>query len=178
MIIDVLFILVIIFAVFRGLSKGFILGIFSMITTLIGLAAALKLSALVANYLKINTGTPGKWLPILSFILVFITVVLLVRLVAKLIEKAAQLAMLGWLNRIGGVIFFGILYVIVFSVFLFYVQRAQLIKQDTIMQSLTYTYIAPLGPKVIDNMGKILPVFKDMFAQLEGFFDSVAKKAG
>jgi len=29
----------------------------------------------------------------------------------------------------------------------------------------------------MDNIGKIIPVFKDMFAELEAFFSALAKKA-
>ena len=176
MIIDIIFLLLMIFAMFRGFSKGLILGIFSMITLLIGLAAALKFSVVVANYLK-GEGSSGKWLPVISFILVFIIVVLLVRLGAKLIEKTIQLAMLGWLNRLGGIIFYVLLYSIVFSIFLFYAEKMNLIKPGTNADSQVYPYIAPWGQKVIDNMGRVIPWFKDMFEQLEGFFGKVAQKA-
>ena len=52
-----------------------------------------------------------------------------------------------------------------------------LIKRDVIANSKTYPYIAPWGPKVIDNLGKIIPIFKNMFADLEAFFAALAKKA-
>ena len=178
MVIDIIFILVMIFAVFKGISKGLVLGIFSLLTVLIGLAAALKLSAILANYLKGNIGSFGKWIPVLSFILVFIVVILLVKLGARVIEKTIQLAMLGWLNRLGGILFYSALYIIIFSIFLFYAEKMYLVKQETILQSQVYPYIAPWGAKVIENLGKIIPFFRDIFAQLEGFFDIVAKKAG
>jgi membrane protein required for colicin V production len=44
------------------------------------------------------------------------------------------------------------------------------------MQSKVYEYIAPWGPKVIDNLGNIIPIFKDMFEQLQNFFAELAKK--
>ena len=54
MIIDIAFILTMIIAIFKGLSKGFIIGIFSLLAFIIGLAAAIKLSAIVAAYLGKN----------------------------------------------------------------------------------------------------------------------------
>jgi membrane protein required for colicin V production len=33
--------------------------------------------------------------------------------------------------------------------------------------------VAPWGPKVIDNLGKIIPVFKDLFLQLQSFFENL-----
>ncbi len=177
MIIDILFLLMMIFAIFRGLSKGLILGVFSMIAFIIGLAAALKLSVLVANYFRNAVAFSTRWLPVLSFVLVFIVVVLLINLGARLIEKTLQLVMLGWLNRLGGLLLYVGLYIIIFSIFLFFAEKAYLLKPEVIQQSQTYPYIAPWGPKVVDNFGKIIPLFKDMFVQLEGFFESIAKKA-
>ena len=72
MIIDIAFLLVMVIAIFKGLSKGLIVGIFSLLAFIIGLAAALKLSALVAAYLNKNVLSATKWLPVISFLLVFI----------------------------------------------------------------------------------------------------------
>ena len=177
MIIDILFLLIMIFAIYRGFRKGFIVGVFSMIAFIIGLAAALKLSIIVANYFKNAGNFTSRWLPVLSFILVFIIVVLLINLGARLIEKTLKVVMLGWLNKLGGILLYASLYIIIFSIFLFFAEKSSVMKPGLIQQSQVYAYISPWGPKVIDNFGKIIPLFKDMFAQLEGFFDSIAKKA-
>jgi membrane protein required for colicin V production len=36
--------------------------------------------------------------------------------------------------------------------------------------------VAPWGPKVINNLGKIIPVFKDLFSQLQSFFETLGHK--
>lgn len=176
MIIDIAFVLVMILAIFKGFRKGLILGIFSLLAFIIGLAAALKLSVIVAAYLKDSAGSLSKWLPVISFMLVFIAVILLVGLLARLIKKTMQFAMLGWLDSLGGIILYVAIYTIIFSVFLFFASRLFLIEPSTIQDSKMYTYVAPWGPKVIDNLGKIIPIFKDMFTQLQDFFGSLAKK--
>ncbi|MDQ6761444.1 MAG: CvpA family protein, partial [Bacteroidota bacterium] len=163
-------------AIFKGIRKGFIIGIFSLLAFIIGLAAALKLSAIVAKYLEQNILTATKWLPALSFFLVFIIVVLLVNLGAKLIKKTFDLAMLGWLDRLLGIILYIILYTIIFSILLFFAEKMLLLKAQVILESKTYNYIAPWGPKVIDNLGNIIPLFRDMFAQLQSFFENIAEK--
>ena len=177
MLIDIIFILVLIMAVFNGLSKGFVLGIFSFLAFIIGLAAALKLSVVVARYLEHSVIAATKWLPLISFILVLIVVMILVGLLARLIKKTLQFALLGWLDRLGGVILYLVLYTIVFSIFLFYAQKLMLLSPNAIANSKTYPYIYPFGIKVMDNIGKVLPVFKDMFTELEAFFSVLAKKA-
>lgn len=177
MIIDIIFVALMVLAVFKGLRNGFVVALFSFLAFLIGLAAALKLSVVVAGYLGNHTNISQKWLPVLAFVLVFFVVVLLVRLGARAIEGALQLAMLGWLNKIGGIVFYALLYIFIFSVLLFYAQQLNIIKPQTADVSSTYAWIYPLAPKVMEGLGMVIPFFRDMFSDLEGFFDKLAKKA-
>ncbi len=177
MFIDFIFVIILLVACFKGFTKGLIVALFSMLALIIGLAAALKLSAIVSEYLSTETGTTGKWLPFLSFILVFIGVVILVNLAAKLIQKSVELVLLGWVNRLGGVLFYLLLYAIIFSIVLFYVVQLKLVSDETIANSISYTFIKPLGPFVIDKLGEIIPLFKNLFAQLQLFFEALAKPA-
>lgn len=177
MIIDVLFLLAMILAIFKGLSKGFIVGIFSLVAFIIGLAAALKLSAIVAVYLGKNITSATKWLPLISFLLVFIMVILLVGLGARLIKKVVDMAFLGWLDRLAGMVLYIILYTIIFSILLFFAEKIFILKADVTSRSVVYKYVAPWGPKVINNLGRIVPFFRDMFLQLEHFFEGIGQKA-
>ena len=177
MIIDTAFVIVMILAIFKGLSKGLILGIFSLIAFIIGLAAALKFSAIVAGYLKNSVSTSTKWLPLISFIIVFVAVVLLINIGARLIRKIMRIAMLGWLDRLGGMVLYLLIYSIIFSVFLFFGERLFLIQHATIESSKIHPYISPWAPKVIDHIGNVIPIFKDMFAQLQDFFAALAKRS-
>lgn len=176
MIIDVAFLLLMIIAVFKGFSKGLIVGIFSFIAFIIGLAAALKLSAVVAHHLEKSAGSFTKWLPVISFALVFIVVVLLVNIGARIIKKTLSLAMLGWLDKLGGIVFYVIIYTVIFSVILFFAEKTFLIKPETVAASTVHNFVAPWGPKVIDNLGKIVPVFKDLFSDLQTFFETLGHK--
>jgi membrane protein required for colicin V production len=176
MIIDIAFLLVMIIAVFKGFSKGFVVGIFSFIAFIIGLAAALKLSAIVAQHLQTASGISGKWMPFLAFSLVFIVVVLLVNIGARIIRKTISMAMLGWLDRLAGIVLYLVIYTIIFSVILFFAEKMVLLKPETIKASKVYDFVAPWGPAVIDNLGKIIPVFKDLFLELQSFFQNLGNK--
>jgi membrane protein required for colicin V production len=168
--IDVLFLLFMLLAVFKGLQRGFLLAFFSTVAFIIGLAAAVKLSAAVAGYLKDNVHMSTRWLPVLAFAGVFLGVALLVRGGARLIEAAVDLAMMGWLNRLAGILLYAGVYTIILSVLLFYAVQVHLVSGSTLSSSVTYPFIRPWGPVVIDGFGKFVPVFKGMFAQLEDFF--------
>ena len=174
--IDIIFAILIIMACIKGYKKGLVIALFSIIAFIIGIAAALKFSSVVAGWLSNSTNVSAKWLPVLSFALVFIAVVLLVNWGGKLIENAFKMVLLGWVNRLGGIIFYAALYIIIFSVFLFYAEKVNLVKPETIKASQTYSFVQPWGPVVINNFGKVIPVFKDMFTELETFFDTISNK--
>jgi membrane protein required for colicin V production len=176
MLLDIIFAVLILLAVWKGYSQGLVIGLFSLVSIIIGLAAAIKLSAVVAGWIGKAVKISEEWLPVISFIVVFIIVVLLIRLGARAIQSTIEVAMLGWVNRLGGVILYVAIYTIVFSILLFYAEQMQIIKPAIIESSVTYSYIQPIGPKVINALGSLIPWFKDMFEELKSFFGSVATK--
>jgi membrane protein required for colicin V production len=172
--IDFVLVILLIVAIYKGLRNGFVLAIFSFLAFVIGLAAALKLSTAVADYLGTSTNVSHRWLPVLAFAIVFLIVVFLVRLSAKAIESALKIVMLGWLNKLGGILFYSFLYLFIFSIILFYTTQLHLLKPETIQASTTYSYIEPVAPKLMSGLGMILPFFKNMFAELENFFGKIS----
>ena len=175
--IDLAFLIMLVFAVIKGIRKGLIIGIFSLIAFIIGLAAAMKLSSVVAAYLGDSTNISSRWLPVLSFLLVFILVVAIVNLGAKLLEKAAEALMLGAVNKIGGIFFYLFLETMIFSVILFFIVQLKWVKPETIAESKVYPYVQPIGPWVINGLGEVVPMFKNLFKDLQQFFEGLAEKA-
>jgi membrane protein required for colicin V production len=176
MLLDIVYVVILVLAILHGYSRGLIVGLFSLIAIIIGLAAAMKLSTVVAGWLGTNTNISKEWLPLISFAVIFLLVVLLIRLGAKAIERTVEIAMLGWVNKLGGIVFYVAIYTIVFSVLLFYVEQMKLVQEETIAKSVTYSFVQPWGPKVINGFGSIIPIFKDMFDELENFFERIATK--
>jgi len=174
MIIDAIFFILLILAVIKGLSRGFVVAVFSFFAIIIGVAAAMKLSYIVATWLQHSFNINGSWLPVLSFAIVLIAVIILVRWIANLIQAAINVAMLGWLNKLGGVILYLFIYLFVYSIVLFYLTKMNFIKPETIAASHTYNLVEPFGTKAIDILGSIIPLFKDIFQQLSDFFESLA----
>jgi membrane protein required for colicin V production len=175
MLIDIIAFVLLLLAVYKGLRKGLIVALFSFLAFFIGLAAALKLSAAMAAYIGSNVTVSQRWLPFLAFAIVFLVVVLLVRLGAKLLQNVVQTMLLGWANRLGGVVLYVMIYFFIYSILLFYATELSLIKPSTIQSSVTYNWIEPYAPKLIDILGSIIPVFKNTFADLLRFFDTAGK---
>jgi membrane protein required for colicin V production len=170
---DIIYLLVLILAAWHGFRKGLVLGVFSLVAVIIGLAAAMKLSVVVAGYIGSAVRVSEEWLPIISFLAVFILVLVLVRLGARAIEKGLQFAMLGWLNRLGGILLHTVIYTIIFSILLFYAEQVGIARKENLESTLTYSFVQPWGPKVINGLGEIIPWFRDMFTALQEFFERV-----
>ena len=49
-----------------------------------------------------------------------------------------------------------------------------ILKEEQMEASVTYSIIAPWGPKVMQSISEWIPVFKDVFKDIEHFFASLS----
>jgi membrane protein required for colicin V production len=145
MLIDLLFLGMMAVAVFKGIRNGLIVAIFSIVGWILGIYAAFRFADVAAGYLKGTLDMSPKTLYILSFVIVFLVVMLLVHFSAKLVEKTVELAFMGWLNRIGGIFFYVLLYTLIFSVMIFFADKFKLLGDETIAASRVYPWVKPLA---------------------------------
>jgi len=132
-------------AVFKGIRNGLIVAIFSIVGWILGIIAAFKFSNVAAGYLKGLVSMSPRTLYIISFIIVFLLVMLLVNLGAKLVEKTVELAFMGWINRLGGIFFYVLLYTLIFSVMIYFAERVKLISDESIAASRVYPWVKPIA---------------------------------
>lgn len=174
--IDIVFLCIVAYAAFKGLGQGLVMALFSLASVFVGLAAALKLSSSVAVYLERSDALPSRWLPVVAFLLVFTASLSLVRMVGRTLEKSLSNTVLGGLNRVGGFIVYAILYLLVYSVFLFYLEQVGLVSESMKSASHAYAHLKPWGPVALESFGRLVPAFGDVFNQLQGFFERVSSK--
>ena len=108
--------------------------------------------------------------------LVFTAVAFAIRFGAKLVKKVAGIFLLGWLDSLLGIVLYAAMYLMAYSVILFFATRIYIVSAEAKQASKTYSYIAPMGPKVIGGIGKIIPFFSHIFTDLGSYFETVAKK--
>jgi membrane protein required for colicin V production len=92
-----------------------------------------------------------------------------------MLESVIKFALLCWVDKLGGVILYAIIYLAIFSVILFYCTNAHVLSANAISSSKTYNFIEPYGPYIINKIADLIPVFKNMFSQLENFFGNIAQ---
>jgi membrane protein required for colicin V production len=176
--IDIVTVCVLAYAGWQGFSKGVIMAVFSFAAFFIGLAAAMKLSAISAVWLSEALNMPSKWWPVLSFIAVLVFVSALVKNIGRLLEKTAEDVMLGPLNRMLGFVFFALLYLLFYSIGLYYMDRLGLISAEVRASSSTFGVVSAWGPAAIGVLGKIFPFLGDVFQELQQFFQGLTVREG
>lgn len=145
MFIDLIFLGMLAMAFFKGIKNGLIVAVFSIVAWIVGIIVALKFADVAASYLKGTFDMSPRNLYIVSFVLLFILVTILINLGAKLIEKAAEMVLLGWVNRIGGIFFYVLLYTLLFSILIYFAERVNLISAEAAANSKVYPWVKPLA---------------------------------
>lgn len=173
MLLDIITITIIIAFFIRGYMKGIIIAAFSVLALVLGTLAALRLSERLASYLLEEGIVTSGWGQIVSYIILFVGVVLLVRMIAKALEATLKAAMLGWVNKTIGGLLYGLLGAVIWSALLWLGTEMHFVTEQHISESKTYQYINPIAPWVADKVGNLIPMIKNVFADLEVFFSKV-----
>lgn len=166
MILDVIFIVLLLMALYRGYQKGLIYSVLSFIAIFLGILLAMNFSSLVAYWMSAVLNIPASIMPIFSFIVVLIVVVLSIKLVAMIMEKMLKAISLNIFNRIGGAILWGAIASIMFGVAIWLIDQANVFTASLKAESFTFRYIVPLGPSAIDFVSSYIPFFKEAFYEL------------
>lgn len=104
-ILDIVLLVCLIPALIQGLRKGFIAQVVAIISLVLGGWLAYKFSAVVTEWLAQWLDVTGQALNIISFILIFAVVVTLLFLLGKILEASVKIILLGWLNKLLGLVF-------------------------------------------------------------------------
>ena len=176
MVLDVLGITIVIIFFIRGYMKGIIVAAFSLLAIVLGIICALKLSNTLAAWLLEKGYITSGWGQLISYVVLFLGVVILVRFIAKIIEKSVQAIFLGLVNKLAGGLIYAFMATLVWSSLLWICNQMHLIEPETIAASKTYQYFTPIASWVFDHIGKVLPFAKNIFSDLQHYFEGVNQK--
>jgi membrane protein required for colicin V production len=150
----------------RGLSKGFIIEIASLIALIAGIWAGIHFSDLLSTFLLNKLGWSATYVPIISFLIIFIAIVIGVFIIAKVLEKFVNLLALGLINKLAGGIFGALKFAVILSVLIIILNKfdskSTVINQTTKDGSMLYYPTANLVPMVIPKLKVIKTEMKDL----------------
>jgi membrane protein required for colicin V production len=101
---DIIVALVLGYSLIRGLFRGLVKEVASIIGVLGGFFAAYSYYADGAHYLARVVSNPA-YRNILAFLIIFCVVLVIVNVIAMVLKYLLQIVFLGWLDRLGGVVF-------------------------------------------------------------------------
>lgn len=159
--VDLVFAILLLWAAYRGFTKGFIVQLATLAALLLGILGAVLFSDFTSEIIIKKFEVSGQYLPILSFAVTFIVIVIAVHLLAKMLNKLIDAIALGIVNRLLGVLFSLLKTAFIVSIILVLINKADnkynFIPDDTKNNSLLYKPLSNFAPMIFPylNFDKI-----------------------
>lgn len=173
MIFDILFVIFLGAGFYWGYQKGIIYSVFSLAAYFIGIIGALKFSYVAIKFLHSSLSLGSKAMAIVAFIVMFLLIVLLVKLVAWALEQVLKTFSLNLVNQLIGGVIFSVISLYLLCVLVWFLNKWDVFPDHQKMTSHVYPYIANTGPAVVEFSGKIVPMFKSAFNDLDELIKKV-----
>lgn len=175
--IDITLLVIVVLGIIKGWQQGFVISIFMAAAWLLGVMGALKFCSVVAAQLHDRLEWNAGYVAAISFILIFVVIVFVIYLLGKSLEKVIEVAQLGTINKLLGVVLRIAVYALVFSFFVWLLNEAGLVADQTKSASKSYFLLDALSSGAIHFFNEYLPFIQKIFHDLEKFFEDLATKA-
>jgi membrane protein required for colicin V production len=147
--IDLLILVPLLLAAWKGFKRGFIIEIFIVLALLVGIYCGIHFSDYTSELIKDKLNVSSIYLPLISFALTFIVIAVGIYFTGKMLEKVIKIAQLSLFNKLGGV-FFSVVKTLYFMSTLFLLiasvqEKTELIPTDTLNESLLYAPVSKLS---------------------------------
>lgn len=158
-ILDIILLICFVPAVIQGFRKGFISQVIAIISIIAGVWLSVQFASPVTAWLAQYIQGSEQVLKVVSFALIFIAVAAGLAILGKLIEGTVKLIMLGWLNRLLGVIFSlikaGLIVGLVIMAFCSLNNTFNFVSEETLSQSVLF-------PPLKNMAYTVFPYLKDL----------------
>jgi membrane protein required for colicin V production len=165
-ILDILIGIPLIWAMYKGFTKGFIIEVATLLALILGIYGAIHFSDFTADFIQNKFSYDSNYMEIIAFIVTFLLIVIILNVIGKMLNSFIEAISLGLINRILGVVFGLLKGILILSIFIYFVnfldKKFELISQTKKDESLFYT-----------PMIKISETLFDIF---DSDFDSTTKK--
>lgn len=145
---DIILLVCFIPGIIRGLSKGFLEQALALAGIVVSVWAAFHFSSQVGTWLQPYLTVSETVLHVIAFALILVVISLAVLLLAKLLTKVVELAMMGWLDKILGLVFALAVNALVIGLFIILFdtlnQKFGFVKSEVTDASVVYTGLRDL----------------------------------
>jgi len=157
-ILDIIFLVPLLFALYRGFKKGLIHMIASLAALILGIIGAIKLRPVFAALLDSLFNIAPEHINAIAFAVAFVAIVLVVHIAAFMIDRLVKAVALSFINRLLGMAFGLLVTAFVISMILWPINQVnegkQIIKPELIEGSLMYKPLSALAPALFPYLKK------------------------
>lgn len=104
-IVDILILIPLGYAAWKGFQHGIIIEIFTLLALLVGIYAGIHFSDVTANWMKNSLGWDSEYLPVIAFTITFLGIGAMVYFAGKMIEQFVKVTNLTPINKAFGIVF-------------------------------------------------------------------------
>lgn len=176
MVIDLVLGVLVIIGFIYGYSKGIIKTLFSVLSILLGIIAAMKLSPLTINAMESIFPNSPRLSYILGFLLTFLIVIVIIRFIGNKLESLLKAVKLNFFNKLSGGGITAIFFIILYSFALWFLNEARLITENQKDTSISYYALEPLPAQAREQFETIKPVFREFWDKTIETFDKAKEK--
>ncbi len=149
---DITILLVVLFFSIRGLFKGLVIELSSVLALILGIWGAIRFSGFVGNRFTELFDLNTQWLGLIAFAVTFVLIVIGVHFLAIAVDKLLSAVALGWLVKILGGVFGLIKALIITSIVLVFLntinERVEFLPPDKVNDSLLYKPVSRIAPAI------------------------------
>lgn len=150
--IDIVLALLLVFSAISGFRKGLIVELASLAALILGIWGAIEFSDITSDFLVENFNLKSEHLNIISFIVTFVVIVILVHIVGSVVNKMVEAVMLGFLNKLAGMVFGIVRAALILSIILVVFDKidndVQILSPEVKSESRMYEPIRNLAPSL------------------------------
>ena len=158
-ILDIILLVCFVPAIFQGIRKGFIAQAVSIISIILGIWASARFANVVSDWIAQYITASEQVLRLIAFALILVLVFLVLAALGKMLEGVIKLVMLGWLNKLLGVVFAllktGLIVGLVIMAFSSLNDSFKFVQESVLNESIMYPPLKKLAFEVF-------PYLKDM----------------
>lgn len=159
-ILDIILLICFVPAIFQGLRKGFIAQAVSIVSIIAGIWASAHFADVVASWVSQYITASEQVLKLVAFALILVVVCLVLAALGKVLEGMFKLVMLGWLNKLLGLVFAllktGLLVGLAIIAFNSLNETFDFVQESVLNESVLYPPLKKLAYEVF-------PYLKDLF---------------
>ena len=161
-VIDIVIVCCFLPVLYFGIKNGLIKQVVAFAVIFFGLKLSLEFATPAAEWVLQHVKISEFWAKAVSFILIFFAVALVLSLLGKLLEKIIKISLLGWLNKLLGIVVTFCIFALMLSVVVYFVDSANnlldFIPKEKLEESRFYPVLLQLSQEVF-------PHFKELFQQ-------------